>query len=289
MKTDNHMVLITGLSGSGKSTAAKCFEDLGYYVMDNLPMPLLQELLKDPGEIISEKKDIAVVIDLRAPGFVADFPAMMKAFDQEATPTVLFLESSEGSLVRRFSETRRPHPMAGTETPLVGIRREKEMLEGVRGMADMIFDTSEFSIHELRSKINLAFSPRTEEGGPGMVVSVMSFGFKYGVPLGTDLVFDVRFLPNPHFVPELKEQTGRDQPVIDYLHQHEEFHELKDRLVDLLSYLLPRYQREHRRYLSVAIGCTGGKHRSVGLSEEIYKELRDRDWRPRIEHRDIEK
>ncbi|HEY6324230.1 MAG TPA: RNase adapter RapZ [Thermoanaerobaculia bacterium] len=285
------LVLITGLSGSGKSVVAKCFEDLGFYTVDNLPLPLLREFLERPGELVFGHERIAVVADLRAPGFAEEFPKLIAEIDREcpqqsqARPTLLFLEASDEVLVRRFSETRRPHPLAPDQPAIAGIRRERELLAGLRPRADLVFDTSHWSIHETRAQVYRAFAAAGEE--PEMVVSLVSFGFKHGVPAGTDLLFDVRFLANPHFVPGLREQTGQDAEVLEYLEQQPDFEELISRLADLLAFLLPRYRRENRSYLTVAVGCTGGRHRSVAIVERLEKRLDAAGWPARLIHRDI--
>jgi UPF0042 nucleotide-binding protein len=284
------LVLITGLSGSGKSVVAKCFEDLGFYTVDNLPLPLLREFLERPGELVFGHERIAVVADLRTPGFAEEFPKLIAEIDRasscsQARPTLLFLEASDEVLVRRFSETRRPHPLAPDQPAIAGIRRERELLAGLRPRADLVFDTSQWSIHETRSQVYRAFAAAGEE--PEMVVSLVSFGFKHGIPVGTDLLFDVRFLANPHFVPGLREQSGQDAAVLEYLAQQPDFEELISRLADLLGFLLPRYRRENRSYLSVAVGCTGGRHRSVAVCERLKQRLDTSGWQGRLIHRDI--
>jgi RNase adapter protein RapZ len=283
------LVLITGLSGSGKSVVAKCFEDLGYYTVDNLPLPLLREFLERPGELVFGHERIAVVADLRAPGFAEEFPKLIAESDRtdqrQPRPTLLFLEASDEVLVRRFSETRRPHPLAPDEPAIAGIRRERELLAGLRPRADLVFDTSHWSIHETRTQVYRAFAAAGEE--PEMVVSLVSFGFKHGIPYGTDLLFDVRFLANPHFVEGLRELTGQDAPVVEYLAQQPDFEEVVNRFADLLAFLLPRYRRENRSYLSVAVGCTGGRHRSVAVCERLKQRLEAHGWRARLIHRDI--
>jgi RNase adapter protein RapZ len=281
------LAVITGLSGSGKSIVAKCFEDLSYYTVDNLPLPLLRLFLDNPLELVRGHDRIAVVTDVRAPGFAEEFPHLFAEIDRERIePTLLFLEASDEVLVRRFSETRRPHPLAPDRHVVEGIQREREMLAELRSRADLVFDTSEWSIHEIRNQVYREFAVNPGEE-PGMVVSLVSFGFKHGIPQGTDLLFDVRFLPNPHFVPGLRERTGQDAEVLDYLERQPDFQELVIRLTDLLAYLLPRYRRENRSYLSVAIGCTGGRHRSVAICERLRCVLEERGWPARVIHRDI--
>jgi len=283
------LVIVTGLAGSGKSTVAKCFEDLGYYVVDNLPLPLLREFLAKPLELVGdEHRKIALITDARAKGFAAEFPAIFRGIDRtHVHPTLLFLEASDDSLIRRFSETRRPHPLSKDLPVAEAITRERAMLDELRGLADLVFDTSQWNVHEIRSKVNHAFAQPTQ--GAEMQVSLTSFGFKYGIPTGTDLLFDVRFLPNPHFVPELRPLTGQDEPVLAYLEQQPDFHDLVERLADLLLYLLPRYRKENRSYLSVAVGCTGGRHRSVAIVEILERRLREAGWSPRLGHRDIDR
>jgi UPF0042 nucleotide-binding protein len=281
------LAVITGLSGSGKSIVAKCFEDLSYYTVDNLPLPLLRSFLDNPLELVPGHDRIAVVTDVRAPGFAEEFPRLFAEIDRERIdPTLLFLEASDEVLVRRFSETRRPHPLAPDRHVVEGIQREREMLAELRARADMVLDTSEWSIHEIRSQVYRDFASGPSEE-PGMVVSLVSFGFKHGVPKGTDLLFDVRFLANPHFVPGLREHTGQDREVQEYLERQPEYGELGDRLTDLLAFLLPRYRRENRSYLSVAIGCTGGRHRSVAVAELLRERLEALGWPARLIHRDI--
>jgi UPF0042 nucleotide-binding protein len=281
------LVLITGLSGSGKSSVAKCFEDLGYHTVDNLPLPLLRQFLRAPLELVEGNDRIAVVTDVRAPHFAEELPRLVGEIDTERIePTLLFLEASDEALVRRFSETRRPHPLAGDGLAIEGIGHERELLAELRGLADMVLDTSEWTIHEIRSQIYREFSDRPGEG-PALVVSLVSFGFKHGIPFGTDLLFDVRFLPNPHFVPGLREQTGQDAPVREYLEAQEEYGETVERLGDLLLYLLPRYRKENRSYVTISVGCTGGRHRSVAVCEALKEELGEAGWPVRLVHRDV--
>ncbi|HTQ79967.1 MAG TPA: RNase adapter RapZ [Thermoanaerobaculia bacterium] len=281
------LVLITGLSGSGKSTVAKCFEDLNYYTVDNIPLPLLRDFLSRPLELAPGYDRIAVVTDVRAHGFAEEFPRLMAEIDRERLDvTLLFLEASDEVLVRRFSETRRPHPLAQDRPAIEGIERERELLAELKARADMLIDTRDCSIHEIRAQVYREFA--TGPGGePGMVVSLVSFGFKHGIPYGIDLLFDVRFLSNPHFVPGLREQTGQDRAVQEYLERQPEYAELIDRLADLLAFLLPRYRRENRSYLSLAIGCTGGRHRSVAVTEELKTRLEGLGWTARLIHRDL--
>ncbi|MCZ6725763.1 MAG: RNase adapter RapZ [Acidobacteria bacterium] len=281
------LVLITGLSGSGKSTVAKCFEDLGYYCVDNLPLELLAQLLEDPFRFSGTDRGVAVVTDVRAPGFAEQLPRILTRESVAAhEPVVLFLEADDETLVRRFSETRRSHPIGDTGSLIESIRRERELLSELRGIADRVFDSSEWTIHEIRQQVRREFASQDEdELGPK--VTLMSFGFKYGIPYGTDLLFDVRFLPNPHFQDDLRELTGLDEPVLAFLEVEEEYRELVERLHEFLAYLLPRYATEQRSYVSVGVGCTGGRHRSVAVTEELSKRLERAGWTLRVSHRDI--
>ena len=289
MSREFRLVLITGLSGSGKSSVAKCFEDLGYYCVDNLPLPLLRRFLSHPLELVEGHEQISIVTDVRAPGFAEEFPRLVREMDRSRlSVTLLFLDASEETLVRRFSETRRPHPLAGDRPLLEGIRQERELLAEVRGIADLVLDTSDWSIHEVRNQVFREFAESSKtDGVMGPVVSLMSFGFKHGIPTGADLLFDVRFMSNPHFVPELKEQTGLDAAVRQFLGELDEYHELLQKVEELLRFLLPRYARENRSYVSVAVGCTGGRHRSVAVAEELALRLQEGDWSVRVIHRDI--
>lgn len=281
------LVLITGLSGSGKSVVAKCFEDLGYYTVDNLPLPLLRLFLESPLELARGHDRIAVVTDVRAPGFAEEFPRLMAEIDRSRVDvTLLFLEASDEVLVRRFSETRRPHPLAPDKAVIEGILKERDVLAELRARADMALDTTTCSVHEIRSQVYREFASNPGEE-PGMVVSLVSFGFKHGIPYGTDLLFDVRFLSNPHFVPGLREQTGQDAAVQEYLLRQPDYEDVVKRFADLILYLLPRYRRENRSYVSVAVGCTGGRHRSVAICERLKAELEAGGWPARVIHRDI--
>lgn len=282
------LVLITGLSGSGKSSVAKCFEDLGFYCVDNLPLPMLRALLQNPRKYVEDHQCIAVVTDVRAAGFAEEFPRLVREMaDSDIQPTLLYLEADEQTLVRRYSETRRAHPLAGDRHLLEGIRQERDLMAQVRGAADRVFDTSRWTIHDARNHVFQDFASTSEELHPP-VVSVVSFGFKHGIPAGTDLLFDVRFLPNPYFVPDLKSQSGKDAAVRQFLENQADYDELLEHLERFLQFALPRYRTENRSYVSVAIGCTGGRHRSVAVAEELARRLGEADWASKVLHRDIE-
>jgi UPF0042 nucleotide-binding protein len=281
------IVFVTGLSGSGKSTVARCLEDLGFYCVDNLPLALLAELVEDPLGFAPGHDRIAVVTDMRAAGFRDQAPALLTGIDRARIhATLVFLESSDETLLRRFSESRRPHPYAADLPLLECIRAERESLEELRGAADVILDTSDWSIHDARSLVYAEFGRETGHE-PQMNVSLVSFGYKFGIPPGNDLLFDVRFLRNPHFVPELRPLTGLDAPVRTYLEKETEFPELVARLVELFRFLLPRYQQENRSYLTIAVGCTGGQHRSVAAVEALRAALEEGGWPVRVLHREL--
>lgn len=284
------LVLVTGLSGSGKSVAANAFEDLGYYCVDNLPLSLLRLFLADPESHAGGHRRIAVVTDVRSPGFAGSVQDLLDDIRKSSLDHVLlYLEASEDVLVRRYSETRRSHPIGEGDRPVVdGIRRERELLAPIRDAADLVLDTTGWSVHDMRKAIFRELGGQDDEGGH-LVVSVVSFGFKHGPPAGADLMIDVRFLANPHFVPGLREQTGRDDGVQKFLDEEADFSETVDRLESLLLFLLPRYRAENRRYLTLAVGCTGGRHRSVATAERVSKRLATQGWNTRVSHRDIER
>jgi RNase adapter protein RapZ len=280
------VVIITGLSGSGMSSAANAFEDLGYFSVDNLPPQLIPTFVDLCEQSSSEISRAALVVDIRSGEFLERFPEIYDDLKQRGVDVrVVFLEADDTTLQQRYSETRRPHPlaMAGVQAAL---RRERQQLAPIRELADEIVDTTDMTIHDLRQTIRDRFRPR--DVAATMRVTVTSFGFKRGTPRDLDLLFDVRFLPNPHFIPELRPLTGRDAPIVDYLEAQREVMETLDRLVDLLSYLLPRYQREGKSYVTIGIGCTGGRHRSVYLAEAIARRLAETGVDVRAEHRDIE-
>ena len=281
------LVVVTGLSGSGKSTAIHVLEDLGFYCIDNLPIALIPRLVELWETSRDEVRRVALGIDVRARHFLAEFP---RVFDelraQEVAPEVLYLEASDDVLVRRFSETRRPHPADQGGGIADGIRREREKLHGLRELADRILDTSAFTVHEFRS----ALRDLVDRPEPGtMTIGLLSFGYKYGLPTDADLVLDCRFLPNPFFVEGLRDKTGSDPAVADYVLGRDETQEFVKRLVDLLAFTLPRYRREGKSYLTIALGCTGGRHRSIVLVEELRRRLQEGGHRVLVRHRDAER
>jgi RNase adapter protein RapZ len=280
------VVVITGLSGSGKTSVAQAFEDLGYLKVDNLPLPLLTILLRNPAEIVTGSH-LAVVADIRTAGFHEAFPLMWEAMDREGLQaTLLFVESSEEMLTRRFSETRRPHPLAPDRPLIEVIREEREMLSDLRGLADRVIDTTDWNVHDVRNRVHRDFAD--DAPGGGLWVSITSFGFKRGLPYGSDMLFDVRFLDNPHFEPDLREQTGLDDPVRQYLEERG-LGEAVGKIGDLLLYLLPRYRSQDRSYLAIGVGCTGGKHRSVASAEALARIVGEAGWTAHVFHRDVDR
>jgi RNase adapter protein RapZ len=280
-------VILTGLSGAGKTQAIRALEDLGYFCIDNLPtqlIPTMAELTKRDDSSLSK---VAIVVDVREGGFLTQFPRTFRKLQQTpgVNPTLIFLEASHSTLVRRFSETRRPHPLAPDRSVSEGIREERDKLNAIRKLADMIVDTSSLTVHELRDAF-MRMS-RDENTRAEMVVNLVSFGYKHGVPVDADLVFDVRCLPNPHFVDRLRRLTGRDQAVIRYMRRHEATSDFIERLTSFLRFALPHYVAEGKSYLTVAIGCTGGQHRSVMIAEALKKTLGNvKGVRLRVKHRD---
>lgn len=281
-----HFVVITGMSGSGKSTAIRALEDSGFFCIDNLPVVLLPKLT----ELAAHGRDLprlALVIDAREGVFLKDAPRYLEEVRRGGHQVeVLFLDSSDDSLIRRFSETRRRHPLAPTGTVEEGISKEREALADLRELADQVIDSSPLNVHDLKRMVQSRFSP---EPATQPSISVMSFGYRYGVPPQADLVLDVRFLPNPYFVPELKGLTGKDATVAQYVLDRAETQEFLEKTVDLCRFLFPRYQKEGKAYLTVALGCTGGKHRSVAISAELVKRLTAPGTAIHLWDRDIEK
>ncbi len=279
-------VLITGLSGSGKGSVLKAFEDLGFYCIDNLPVnliPVFAELCRQPGSRIDRA---AVVVDVREGEALSQLPAIYQKLAQEKPkPTLVFLEASDEVLMRRFEETRRPHPL-GRHLPVrEGIRLERMLLKPMRQLADVVISTTRMTAHELRDFVQQRFAGI--ESRKAMLVSVISFGFRFGIPTDADLVFDVRFLPNPNYVAGLKEKTGKDREVQRYMERYPQTREFLNRLTEMLLYLLPHYLREGKSYLTIALGCTGGRHRSVALAEQAAKILDHEGYKIRLSHRDI--
>jgi UPF0042 nucleotide-binding protein len=280
-------VILTGLSGAGKTHAIRALEDLGYFCIDNLPTQLIPTMAELAGRQTEGLDKVAIVADVRERAFLREFPRIYRKLQamRDVRPMLIFLEASHSALVRRFSETRRPHPLAPDRSVAEGIAEERAKLNAIRAMADLILDTSNLTVHELRE----AFMRMSRDGDTRaeMVVNLVSFGYKHGVPVDADLVFDVRCLPNPHFVAELRGLTGRDAAVVRYMRRHSATKEFIDRLTSFLKFALPHYVQEGKSYLTVAIGCTGGQHRSVMMAEALRKSLAHvKGVRVRVKHRD---
>lgn len=280
------LVILTGLSGSGKSTVLKTFEDLGFYCVDNLPVdliPTFSELhLHSGGEI----GRAALLVDAREGEQLKRLPARLRELRHEHPGTLVFIEASDEALLRRFSETRRPHPLGRDRPVREGLRRERQLMEPIRKLADVVLDTTKFNVHELRQFITERF--KNPDRRP-LLISLVSFGYRFGVPGDADLVFDVRFLPNPHFVPTLRRHSGRDPRVARYVRSFPQTGEFLRRIEGLLTYLIPHYIREGKSYLTIAFGCTGGRHRSVMLAEAVTRRLGRRGYLAKVIHRDLDK
>ena len=278
------LVIITGTSGSGKDTALKAFEDLGFYAVDNLPIALVPKFA-DLTHDSKTRKRAALIIDVREGESLSQFPKMYKELRKHLNATLLFLDADDEVLQRRFSETRRPHPLGPDGTVLTSIREERERLAPVRALTDLHVNTSKLNVHELRRLISDKLEDNRHDAK--IVVSVNSFGFRYGVPPDSDLVFDVRFLPNPNYIPEFKPFSGKHPSVARYIRSFPQTHEFINRISDLLIYLLPHYIREGKSYLTISFGCTGGHHRSVLIAHEISKRLKKAGFAAKETHRDV--
>ncbi|GAA2452267.1 RNase adapter RapZ [Actinomadura vinacea] len=289
MTTDTQIpdiVIVTGMSGAGRSTAAKSLEDLDWFVVDNLPPGLLATMADLGGRVKDAVPRIAVVVDVRSRAFTADLHSSIAELEARGVhPRVVFLEAGDADLVRRFESVRRPHPLQGDGRLVDGIARERELVREVRAEADLVIDTSGLNVHELRAKIVGFFGNDTGESS--LRATVVSFGYKYGLPVDADLVVDCRFLPNPHWVPELRPKTGRDAAVRDYVLGQRGAKEFLDAYTEVLRLLADGYEREGKHYVTLAVGCTGGKHRSVAMAEQIAARLRDEGIEVQASHRDL--
>ena len=287
LRGTRRFVILTGLSGAGKTQAIRALEDLGYFCIDNLPAMLMPTMAELARRADTGLEKVAIVADVRESAFLREFPKVFRRLQAQPglEPRLIFLEASDETLVRRFSETRRPHPLAPDRSVSEGIREERQKLRAIRAMADITIDTSNMTVHELRE----AFMRMSRDEGARaeMVVNVVSFGYKRGVPLDADLVFDVRCLPNPHFIDRLRPLTGRDAAVIRYMRKHAATGDFLNRLTSFLEFALPHYVQEGKSYLTVAIGCTGGQHRSVMIAEALKKSLaKVKGVKIRVKHRD---
>ena len=285
MIAPEYLVIITGLSGSGKSYVQSTLEDLGFYCSDNLPVALIEPFLKEVAEHEKATR-VGIVVDVRTHDFATVFPAFYRDRLQKLVPhaILIFLEATDEVLGRRFSETRRPHPLAKDLPIDEAIRAEREALTEVKSLANLVLDTSQFSVHELKAEVMRRFQINGHD--PTMLITLISFGFKYSPPYNLDLLFDVRFLPNPHFVEALRPKTGLDQEIVDYLQQQPEYEEFYGRLSEFIGYLLPKYRREMKSYLTIGVGCTGGRHRSVAITQRLGEDLERQGHSVEIVHRD---
>jgi UPF0042 nucleotide-binding protein len=280
------LVIVTGISGAGKASALKAFEDLGFHCVDNLPLELLPQF----SELVSKSAEVeraAIVVDVREGPTLDRLPEILKKVKMLLPTRVVFLDAQDTVLVRRYSETRRPHPLGRSETVWRSIVEERQLLDPIRNVADALIDTSNFNVHELRAHIQSRFGHKEET--VRLLVSCLSFGFKNGVPLDADMVFDVRFLPNPHFVPEFRKKTGLDPRVAAYVRGFPQSREFLSKITEMMLYLLPHYVEEGKSYLTVAFGCTGGQHRSVMMAEEVKKRLAKAGYQVKALHRDMVK
>jgi UPF0042 nucleotide-binding protein len=280
------LVILTGLSGSGKSTVLHAFEDMGFYCVDNLPVELIPIFAELHAAGQGDFARAALLVDAREGQQLEKLPALLRHLKKDHPITLVFIEAAEDALLRRYSETRRPHPLGKNFSVRESLAHERALMEPIHKLADVVIDTTKFNVHELRHFITERF--KNPDRSP-MLVSLVSFGYKYGVPSDADLVFDVRFLPNPHFVPRLREYTGRDPKVRRYIQSFPQTGEFLRRISGLLAYLIPHYIEEGKSYLTIAFGCTGGKHRSVMLAEEVEKNLGKRKFSTKVVHRDIDK
>lgn len=280
-------VIVTGLSGAGKTQATRALEDLGYFCVDNLPPKLISKFAEMCTQSGGNIEKVALVIDIRGGIFFDDFLETLSCLRQnEFKYEILFLEATDEVLIKRFKETRRSHPLSPDGRVLTGITQEREKLRAVKNRADIIIDTSKYEIRHLREKINQTYGDNINPEKQ-LSVTVLSFGFKYGIPVDSDLVFDVRFIPNPFYIPELKQYSGNDEPVKEYVLKQTETVNFLEKLMDMLKYLIPNYIKEGKGQLIISIGCTGGRHRSVAIANEVYERLNRENYNSRIEHRDV--
>lgn len=283
------VVILTGMSGAGKSTALKMMEDIGFYCVDNLPIPLIEKFVELSETSTDEIQKFAIGVDIRSGNSFAELRGVLdKLYKKGDSPEILYLDAEDAVLVKRYKETRRNHPLAGGARVESGIALEREKLGFLRKRADYIIDTSQLLTRELRGELEKIFVKNQDY--KSLFITILSFGFKYGIPADSDLVFDVRFLPNPYYVEGLRSKSGNDKEIQDYVLQYKEAHEFLEKLTDMVSFLIPNYIAEGKNQLVISIGCTGGKHRSVTLANELYKHLcGSREYGIKIEHRDIEK
>jgi RNase adapter protein RapZ len=285
-RDSKQLVILTGLSGSGKSTVLKAFEDMGFYCVDNMPVELIPIFAELHAAGEGDFSRAALLVDAREGAQLQKLPGLLMHLRKDHPISLVFIEAHDDALLRRYSETRRPHPLGKDYSVRESLLHERELMAPIRKLADVVIDSTQFNVHELRNFITRRF--KSPDRRP-MLISVVSFGYKYGVPVDADLIFDVRFLPNPHFVPALRKFTGRDTKVRRFIRSFPQTGEFLRRMESLLAYLMPHYIEEGKSYLTIAFGCTGGKHRSVMLAEEIKKALERRKYATKVFHRDIDK
>lgn len=285
-RESRQLVILTGLSGSGKSTVLRAFEDMGFYCVDNLPVELIPIFAELHAAGEADFARAALLVDAREGAQLDKLPNLLKLLRKDHPITLVFIEANDESLLRRYSETRRPHPLGKEQSVRESLRHERRLMGPIRKLADVVIDTTQFNVHELRHFVTERF--KSPDKHP-MLVSLVSFGYKYGVPTDSDLVFDVRFLPNPHFVPRLRRFTGKDPAVRRYIRSFAQTGEFLRRIEGLLVYLMPHYVEEGKSYLTISFGCTGGKHRSVMLAESVQRSLEKRGYSTKVIHRDIDK
>jgi UPF0042 nucleotide-binding protein len=285
-RDSKQLVILTGLSGSGKSTVLKAFEDMGFYCVDNMPVELIPIFAELHAAGEGDFGRAALLVDAREGAQLEKLPGLLMHLRKDHPISLVFIEAHDDALLRRYSETRRPHPLGKDYSVRESLLHERELMAPIRKLADVVIDSTQFNVHELRNFITRRF--KSPDRHP-MLISVVSFGYKYGVPVDADLIFDVRFLPNPHFVPALRRFTGRDTKVRRFIRSFPQTGEFLRRMQSLLAYLMPHYIEEGKSYLTIAFGCTGGKHRSVMLAEEIKKALEKRKYASKVFHRDIDK
>lgn len=281
---DHRFLIITGISGSGKTAASHFLEDLGYYCVDNLPAKLIPSLVDLWLRKEVEIEKVALVVDMRELGFLTEFPKVLEEIKKKISPKLIFLDASDETLLKRFSETRRPHPLTRKKSVIEAIRLEKRRLAPIKKMADEVFDTSTTSISQLKELLTRRLVQRKK---PKLQVVIVSFGYKYGIPLDSDLILDTRFLPNPFYIDSLRSRTGKSKKVRDYVLSSDDTREFLDRLRQLADYLIPKFIAEGKSYVTLSIGCTGGKHRSVVIADELRDYLRRKRYDIRVYHRDV--
>lgn len=283
-KRDTRFLIITGLSGSGKTVVGRFLEDLGYYCIDNLPTKLIPRFLDLWTRKEVEIEKVALVVDIREAGFTKEFPEVLHSIRENVQPYLIFLEASDEVLLKRFSESRRPHPLATTKSVREGIALERKRLAKIKNLADDVLDTSFTNLAELKEILTRQF---LRKKGLSLQIVVVSFGYKYGIPLDSDLVFDTRFLPNPHYIDAMRDKTGKNKKVKEYVLQAKETQSFLIRLLRFVDYLIPKFEDEGKSYLTIAMGCTGGKHRSVVLADRLKEHLKGQNYRARTYHRDM--